>query len=57
MGKKTKIKGTIIGLNFQDNEVVIKLNKKYKVEDLQSICYNEEQIDIFIWGNKNLISG
>lgn len=48
MEKKTKINGTIIGLNFQDNEVVIKLDKKYKVEDLQSICYNEDQIDIFI---------
>lgn len=52
MEEKTKISGTIIGLNFQNNEVIIKLNKKYKVENLQGVCYNEEQIEIFVQKTK-----
>ena len=48
MKKKTKIKGFIVGLNFRDNEVVIKLDKGHDVGDLQDICYKETQIYILL---------
>jgi len=48
MENKAKISGTIVGLNFTDNEVVIKLDEGHNIEGLQDLLHKETKIDVLI---------
>ena len=48
MENKAKIRGTIVGLNFTDNEIVIKLGEEHNIEGLQDLLHKDMKIDIFV---------
>ena len=48
MENKAKISGTIVGLNFTDNEIVIKLDEEHNIEGLQNLLHKEMKIDVQI---------